>query len=73
MSAGDMKKLEVASGPAFDRLYLEMMIEHHKGAIEMAKKGKATEGKALATSVTTSPWPYSPSTLRTWQLFETQC
>jgi uncharacterized protein (DUF305 family) len=58
MSADDMKKMEAASGAAFDRMYLEMMIEHHKGAIEMAKteteKGKSTDAKALAASITSS-------------------
>jgi uncharacterized protein (DUF305 family) len=58
MSADDMKKLEAASGSAFDRMFMEMMIEHHKGAIEMSKKetekGKDTEAKNLATTITTA-------------------
>lgn len=36
MSAKQMKQLESASGEQFDTLWLEMMIEHHTGAIEMA-------------------------------------
>ena len=36
MSEQDMGALEGASGPAFDKMFLTMMIEHHKSAIEMA-------------------------------------
>lgn len=35
LSAGDMKKLEQATGRAFDRLFLEYMITHHEGALVM--------------------------------------
>lgn len=44
MSSEDMGKLEKASGAEFDRMFLEMMVEHHGGAIEMAKTEKA-DGK----------------------------
>ena len=37
MSDDDMKRLKSASGDEFDRMFLTMMIEHHEGAIEMAK------------------------------------
>lgn len=37
MTAEDMEQLEAASGPDFDRMFLEMMIEHHRGAIAMAR------------------------------------
>ncbi len=33
----DMAQLESASGDAFDRLFLEFMIEHHEGALEMVE------------------------------------
>ena len=36
MSADDMDALAAAQGPAFDRMWLERMIEHHQGAIAMA-------------------------------------
>ena len=36
MSEEDMTALEDATGGEFDRMFLEMMIEHHTGAIEMA-------------------------------------
>ncbi|QGG96276.1 DUF305 domain-containing protein [Actinomarinicola tropica] len=37
MSGDDMEQLEAANGPEFDRAFLEMMIEHHRGAIAMAQ------------------------------------
>jgi len=37
MSSGEMAKMMAASGPAFDRLFLTMMIRHHEGAVQMAK------------------------------------
>ncbi|MFF6986433.1 DUF305 domain-containing protein [Streptomyces sp. NPDC010273] len=41
MSAADMGKLEKTSGAAFDTLFLTMMVEHHKGAVAMARSEKA--------------------------------
>lgn len=35
LSAEEMARLEAASGPAFDRLFLEGMIRHHEGALVM--------------------------------------
>ncbi|KQV63397.1 hypothetical protein ASC64_17580 [Nocardioides sp. Root122] len=37
MSADDMDALENASDAAFQDMWLEMMIEHHEGAVEMAE------------------------------------
>jgi uncharacterized protein (DUF305 family) len=37
MTDDQMMELEGATGEEFDRLFLEMMIEHHEGAIEMAE------------------------------------
>jgi uncharacterized protein (DUF305 family) len=37
MNDEDMAALKGASGAAFDKQFLTMMIEHHEGAIEMAK------------------------------------
>lgn len=58
MSAAEMQQLEAASGAAFDKLWLHMMIKHHQGAIEMAKTELATgqnqPAKALAQSISTS-------------------
>ena len=41
MSGEDMEQLEAASGAEFDRMFLEMMIEHHRGAIAMAQDVQA--------------------------------
>lgn len=58
MSDADMSKLEKASGTAFDAMFLTMMVEHHEGAVDMAKTEKA-DGKygpatELATDVITA-------------------
>ncbi|MDQ1015511.1 DUF305 domain-containing protein [Streptomyces afghaniensis] len=58
MSDEDMKKLEGAKGTEFDRMFAQMMIEHHKGAITMAedeqKKGRNATAKKLAADVVKS-------------------
>ncbi|ATY11624.1 DUF305 domain-containing protein [Amycolatopsis sp. AA4] len=55
MSDADMKSLDAAKGPAFDRSWLEMMIKHHQGAVEMAKtelaQGADAGAKALAQRI----------------------
>ncbi len=55
MSADEMTKLEKATGAAFDKMFLDMMIRHHEGAIEMAKTeqkdGKYADAKALAATI----------------------
>ncbi len=38
MTAQEMAALAQASGPAFDRLWVDMMIRHHQGALVMAKE-----------------------------------
>ncbi|MFC7614158.1 DUF305 domain-containing protein [Actinokineospora soli] len=35
-TAEEMAALAAASGPAFDRLFIDLMIRHHEGAIRMA-------------------------------------
>jgi len=58
MSEADMKRLESSMGTAFDRLWLELMIQHHEGAVRMAKDeladGKNPDAKALAQAIITS-------------------
>jgi uncharacterized protein (DUF305 family) len=58
MSDAEMGSLMKSSGADFDRMFLEMMIRHHEGAIEMAKeeqdKGTNVEAKQLAGSIATS-------------------
>lgn len=55
MSDKDMQKIEAAKGTEFDRMFAEMMIEHHKGAITMAqdeqKNGRNATAKKLAADV----------------------
>ena len=58
MTDEQMSELEETQGPRFETLWLEMMIEHHKGAIEMAKdeqsEGVFAPAKQLARSIETS-------------------
>ncbi|SFR29688.1 protein of unknown function [Lentzea waywayandensis] len=55
MSNDDMAKLEKSSGAEFDRMWLDMMIKHHEGAVEMAKtelaQGKDEGAKKLAQAI----------------------
>ncbi|MCW6005702.1 DUF305 domain-containing protein [Micromonospora sp. CPCC 205371] len=55
MSDADMTKLESATGAEFDRMFTQMMIEHHEGAIQMARDeqtdGANAEAKALAATI----------------------
>ena len=57
LSAEDIKKLSALRGVEFDRAWMTGMIEHHEGAIEMAKgvlkDGKDSAVKTLAKLVTT--------------------
>ena len=41
-----MKQLDQARGPEFDRLFLTFMIQHHRGAVEMVKTLFGTNGAA---------------------------
>jgi uncharacterized protein (DUF305 family) len=54
----EMSRLEAATGPAFDRLFLESMIRHHDGALTMvhdlfaaAGAGQDPEMYAFASDV----------------------
>jgi len=55
MSEERMADLEKASGAAFDRLWVDMMIEHHEGAVLMAREelaeGQSPDAKALAQDI----------------------
>ncbi|VVJ16326.1 Uncharacterised protein [Amycolatopsis camponoti] len=55
MSEEDMKKLEAAKGAEFDKMWLDMMIKHHQGAVDMAEtelsKGSNADAKALAQKI----------------------
>jgi uncharacterized protein (DUF305 family) len=58
MDSKDMDKLEKASGTDFDTMFLTMMIEHHKGAVEMAttekSKGKYGPATTMAGDIITA-------------------
>ncbi|MCI3271806.1 DUF305 domain-containing protein [Streptomyces cylindrosporus] len=51
MDTKDMTALEKASGAEFDTMFLTMMIEHHKGAVEMAEAEKSKGSYGPATSL----------------------
>jgi uncharacterized protein (DUF305 family) len=53
-----MSKLKSLNGAEFDKLWLESMISHHQGAIEMAKaeiaNGDNADAKTLARNIVTT-------------------
>jgi uncharacterized protein (DUF305 family) len=55
MSDHDMMRLGKGRGVDFDSMFLTMMIEHHEGAIEMARteqsEGQNAHAKALAAAI----------------------
>ena len=51
LSDDQMKQLAAARGPAFDRLFLEFMIQHHAGALTMVKELFATTGAAQDSDI----------------------
>ncbi|GGM09747.1 DUF305 domain-containing protein [Nakamurella endophytica] len=58
MTDEQMQALEAATGPEFDRMFLQMMIEHHTGAVEMAQteleQGSNSDALQLAESIKSS-------------------
>lgn len=58
MTDKEMTDLSKASGPAFDRMWLTMMVKHHQGAVKMAKAevqaGQNAEAKKLAQEIITA-------------------
>jgi uncharacterized protein (DUF305 family) len=57
LSDEELAKLAIAKGAAFDRLFLEGMIAHHEGAIQMAemiKDSTNSEVKKLFTNIVSS-------------------
>lgn len=58
MTAAEMADLSKASGSMFDRMWIQMMIKHHQGAVTMAKTeettGKDTASIALAKQIQTA-------------------
>ncbi len=58
MSDSDMSDLDKASAKDAAKLYLDQMVQHHEGAVDMAKtevdKGKNTDAVAMAKSIVSS-------------------
>ncbi|HVV12620.1 DUF305 domain-containing protein [Amycolatopsis sp.] len=58
MSDADMGKLRQAGGTEFDRMFLQMMVAHHQGAVDMAETeladGADADAKALARRISDS-------------------
>jgi uncharacterized protein (DUF305 family) len=51
LTEAQMKELEAARGPEFDRLFLIFMIQHHKGAVSMVKDLFGSSGAAMDETV----------------------
>jgi uncharacterized protein (DUF305 family) len=55
MTDAEMQQLEKATGAAFDTMWVQMMIKHHQGAIDMAndelKSGSNSDAKELAQKI----------------------
>ena len=54
LSAGELNDLRKAKGQEFDQLFLQGMIKHHEGAIEMAQEvadSKNEDVADLSTSI----------------------
>lgn len=51
LSTEEMARLASARGPAFDRLFLELMIKHHEGALIMVKELFSTPGAGQESDI----------------------
>jgi len=55
MSEQEMQQLSAATGAQFDRMWLQMMIKHHQGAVTMARtelaSGQSADAKQLAQQI----------------------
>jgi uncharacterized protein (DUF305 family) len=51
LTADQMSRLAAAKGDAFDRLFLESMIEHHEGALKMVEELFATAGAGQESEI----------------------
>lgn len=55
MTSDDLQRLGSVSGAEFDRMWLQMMTEHHEGAVEMSKTelrdGESTDATSLAQTI----------------------
>lgn len=46
LSESQLKELAAATGPVFDKMFLQLMIRHHRGALTMVDELFATDGAA---------------------------
>jgi uncharacterized protein (DUF305 family) len=53
LTQAQLRALADARGAAFDRLFLELMIEHHRGAVGMVRQLFATDGAGQDPTVFT--------------------
>lgn len=51
LTEAQLKELDAARGPEFDRLFLTFMIQHHRGAVTMVKELFGTPGAAQDETV----------------------
>lgn len=55
MTSEEMQHLAMATGPEFDRLWLQLMTRHHEGAVDMAttelRDGQNVDAKTLAQDI----------------------
>jgi uncharacterized protein (DUF305 family) len=51
LTQAQLERMDAAQGPAFDRAFLELMIQHHEGALQMVKDLFATKGAGQEVDV----------------------
>lgn len=51
LTPAQMKQLDAARGPEFDRLFLTFMIQHHQGALQMVKELYAAPGAGQESQI----------------------
>jgi uncharacterized protein (DUF305 family) len=51
LTPAQMQQLDAARGPAFDRLFLASMIQHHRGAVSMVQQLFESYGAAQDETV----------------------
>ena len=67
MSQQDMDMLGKATGPAFDRMWLTMMVKHHQGAVTMSSDVKKTTDNPEVSSLADSIIKAQNAEIRTMQ------
>lgn len=67
MSQQEMDMLGKATGPAFDRMWLTMMVKHHQGAVTMSSDVKKTTDNPEVSSLADSIIKAQNAEIRTMQ------